>query len=126
LEHDVFEKPSFIIWAKSNVILLELDFPRRKQLPPELVQQNNSLQQAFQVQGYPTVWYFSVTQDAASGKMNLNAYGSQGYPAGSQQGKEDEAFLNAANEIIAKAKAEAAKATAETKTTAKPATKAKK
>ena len=32
-----------------NVILLELDFPRRKQLPAELAQQNQGTQQAFKV-----------------------------------------------------------------------------
>jgi len=106
LEHDVFAKPAFIKWAKENVVLLELDFPRRKQLPPELVQQNNSLQQAFQVQGYPTIWYFSVTPDPATGKMNINAYGNQGYPAGAPNGREDEVFLASANDILAKAKAD--------------------
>ena len=30
LQRDVFVKPEFIAWAKKNVILLELDFPRRK------------------------------------------------------------------------------------------------
>src|ERR1044071_6472221 len=46
LQRDVFAKPEFITWAKKNVILLELDFPRKKSLPPELQQQNNSMQQA--------------------------------------------------------------------------------
>src|SRR5687767_88286 len=53
LQRDVFAKQSFIDWAKKNVVLLELDFPRKKQLPQELAQQNGSLQQALQVQGYP-------------------------------------------------------------------------
>src|ERR1700733_11159585 len=34
LEHDVFSKPAFIEWAKKNVILVELDFPRGKTLSP--------------------------------------------------------------------------------------------
>lgn len=34
LQRDVFAKPEFIAWAKKNVILLELDFPRTKQLSP--------------------------------------------------------------------------------------------
>src|ERR1041384_4506447 len=40
LQKEVFAKEEFIKWAKENVVLLELDFPRMKQLPPELVQQN--------------------------------------------------------------------------------------
>ena len=58
LENEVFSKTAFIKWAQKKVILLELDFPRMKKLPPELAQQNNSLQQAFKVSGYPTVWIF--------------------------------------------------------------------
>src|ERR1043165_8500840 len=56
LERDVFSKQAFIQWAEQNVILLELDFPRNKTLSPELMQQNQSLQQAFQVRGFPTIW----------------------------------------------------------------------
>src|ERR1043165_2368372 len=52
LERDVFSKTEFIEWAQKNVILLELDFPRTKQLPADLAQQNNSLQQALRVTGY--------------------------------------------------------------------------
>ena len=125
LEHDVFAKPAFVKWAKENVILLELDFPRRKELPQELQQQNNSLQQAFQVQGYPTIWYFGVTQDVASGKMNINAFGSQGYPSGAEPGKEEVTFLKAAEEIMAKARTEMNKGGTETKPTAKVAAKPK-
>src|ERR1700744_1852989 len=36
LQEEVFSKPEFVKWAKKNVILLELDFPRQKQLAPEL------------------------------------------------------------------------------------------
>lgn len=125
LERDVFSKPEFISWAKANVILLELDFPRAKQLPQELQQQNNSLQQAFQVQGYPTIWYFSMTKDATSGKMNINAYGNQGYPSGAQPGKEEVTFLATANEIMAKAKADLNKAGTETTPAPKVADKSK-
>ncbi len=105
LQRDVFEKQSFIQWAKKNVILLELDFPRQKQLSPELIQQNNSLQQAFQVQGYPTVWLFFMEKDKATEKMNINALGKLGYPAGAEPGKEDAKFLDEINAIINKSKA---------------------
>lgn len=99
LERNVFDKETFIKWAQDKVILLELDFPRNKQLAPELVQQNNSLQQAFQVGGYPTIWIFYLNKDAASSKMNINALGSLGYPT-SEPGKEDAAFLQEANRIL--------------------------
>lgn len=104
LQNDVMSKPAFIKWAKDKVVLLELDFPRQKQLAPALAQQNSSLQQAFQVQGYPTVWLFTLTPDAATNKMNITPYGSLGYPQGAEQGREEVKFLNDANAILAKAK----------------------
>jgi protein disulfide-isomerase len=122
LQRDVFAKPEFVKWAKANVILLELDFPRGKQLPQETVQQNQSLQQAFQVQGFPTIWYFSMSPGNGNGQMAITAYGNQGYPSGATPGKEEVTFLNMANDILAKAKTEMAKngATAAPAATDKP------
>jgi thioredoxin-related protein len=100
LQRDVFVKTSFIDWAQKNVILLELDFPRSKQLSPELAQQNFNLQQQFKVQGYPTIWLFYANVDAAK-KVNLNALGSLGYPSGAEKGKEEVKFLSEANAILA-------------------------
>jgi thiol-disulfide isomerase/thioredoxin len=99
LEANVLHKPGFQKWAKENVILLELDFPRNKQLPDALVQQNGSLQQAFKVQGYPTIWIFNMDKDKTTQKFNINALGSLGYPS-SQPGQEETAFLENANNIL--------------------------
>jgi protein disulfide-isomerase len=104
LQRDVFVKQEFIQWAKSNVVLLELDFPRTKQLSPELKEQNQNLQQTFQVQGYPTIWMFYMVKDEATQKFNINALGSLGYPSGSEPGKEQVKFLNDANTILEKGK----------------------
>jgi len=104
LEADVFSKDAFKDWAKQNVVLLELDFPRRKQLAPELTQQNAGLQQALQVRGYPTIWLLYAITDANTKKTNLSTLGSLGYPAGSEMGKEEVKFLNEANGILATGK----------------------
>jgi len=71
--HDEFKK-----WADENVILLELDFPRRKALPQELKQQNEGLKRAFQIRGFPTVWVFDLDKDA-QGKFTIDPYGKTGY-----------------------------------------------
>jgi protein disulfide-isomerase len=99
LQRDVFAKAAFIEWAKKNVVLLELDFPRGKQLPEELSRQNNELAKQFRVQGFPTVWYFTGTKDNA-GKVNLSPLGSHGYPSGAEKGKEEVRFLADAEAII--------------------------
>jgi protein disulfide-isomerase len=101
LQSDVLSKTAFVEWAKKNVVLLELDFPRRKQQPAELVQQNQALQQAFKVSGYPTVWLFYVNEDSKTQTINLAALGSLGYPQGAEMGKEEVQFLNDANAILA-------------------------
>lgn len=102
LQANVLSKPDFIQWAKKNVVLLELDFPRGKALSPELTQQNNNLQQTFGVQGYPTIWMFSLNKDPKETKFNINALGSLGYPQGPEPGKEEIKFLSDANSILAK------------------------
>ena len=102
LEANVFHKPGFQQWAKQNVILLELDFPRRTQLPKAQAEQNAGLQQAFQVQGYPTIWIFNLDKDKA-GKFNITALGSLGYPDG-QRGQEEPTFIANANKVLANKK----------------------
>jgi thiol:disulfide interchange protein len=79
LTNDVFNKPEFKQWAEKNVVLLEVDFPRRKVLPDEIRQQNTSLQQAFNVVGYPTVWVFNLKRDPEKNHFSIEALGSTGY-----------------------------------------------
>jgi len=93
LQKDVFAKQAFIDWASTNVILLELDYPRKTAQAEELKTQNRNLQQAFQVTGYPTVWIFTAKKDATSGNYNLTAWGKAGYPMGAVAGKEEVKFL---------------------------------
>mgnify|MGYP006332075689 CR=1 FL=1 len=102
MQNDVFSKPEFIQWAQKNVVLLELDFPRNKVLSPELVQQNASLQQAFQVQGYPTIWMFFLEKKDDGLNYNIQSLGSLGYPQGAEKGNEQVKFLETANLILEK------------------------
>ena len=85
LTANVFSKPEFKKWADDNVVLLELDFPRRTQLPQEIQAQNQSLQRAFKVSGYPTVWVFYLQENAETGQMNIDPLGRTGYKASAQE-----------------------------------------
>ncbi len=78
LTASVFVKDDFKKWADDNVILLELDFPKRTALPTEIKQQNAQLQQAFQVRGYPTIWVFNLNKDD-QGQFQIEALGKTGY-----------------------------------------------
>ncbi len=95
LQKEVFKTPEFIAWAKDNVVLVELDFPRRTPMSDELKKQNNELQQVFGVRGYPTVWFAKPT--VKDGKTNLEQLGSTGYVAGGPT-----TWIAGANQIIAK------------------------
>ena len=81
LKSEVFNQPAFKEWAAENVVLLELDYPRRTQLPEAQQRQNAELQQAFRVTGYPTIWMFDL--DKPDGKrFQIQAYGKTGYASG--------------------------------------------
>jgi len=55
LKKTVYDTPEFAAWAKKNVILVELDFPRRKIQSDKLMKQNEGLAVKYQVDGFPTV-----------------------------------------------------------------------
>ncbi|MFI0427025.1 MAG: thioredoxin family protein [Flavobacterium sp.] len=96
LQKEVFKTPEFIKWAKENVVLVELDFPRKNEQTDAVKMQNAQLQQQLQVRGYPTVWFVSAVK-TDEGKVNLTALGSTGYVAGGP-----EKWLEGANQIIKK------------------------
>jgi thioredoxin-related protein len=55
LNKEVFSKPEFAEYAKKNLVLVEVDFPRRKQLNAEQQKANNALQEKYRVKGFPTI-----------------------------------------------------------------------
>lgn len=81
LKAEVFDKAAFKAWAEKNVVLVELDFPRRKLVPENIKKQNRELQQAFKVTGYPTIWVFNLTK-SESGQFGIEALGKTGYVRG--------------------------------------------
>lgn len=85
LTASVFSKDEFKTWASKKVILLELDFPRFKQLPAELQQQNQALQQHFQVSGFPTVWVFNIDKNKTTKQYEFSQLGRTGYKPSHQE-----------------------------------------
>ena len=55
LDREVFSTPEFQEYAKKNLVLVELDFPRQKTMAPETKKQNAELAQQYRIQGYPTI-----------------------------------------------------------------------
>jgi len=93
LQKEVFIQPQFQKWADKNVILVELDFPRRTALDPALRQQNIEIAQMFGIRGYPTIWLVTATRNGS--KISFNKMGSTGYVAGGP-----DAWLNVADQIL--------------------------
>lgn len=98
LQKEVLRTAEFAEWAQKNVVLVELDFPRKNEQTPEIRQQNAELQQLLQVQGYPTVWFVRPSEKK-DGKVNLDKLGSTGYVAGGPA-----SWIATANPIIAEKK----------------------
>lgn len=94
LQKEVFYKDEFKKWAKENVVLVDVDFPRNNQQTQATKDQNNLLQQQFSVRGYPTVW-FVKPEKTKEGKFNLTQLGSTGYLAGGPEN-----WINTAKGII--------------------------
>ncbi len=93
IEKDVFSKKEFQDFAAENVILMEADFPRKKELPAELKKQNDALKKEYLNEGYPTVWLL----DAEGKKLSGDLGELEGTPA---------AYIKTLTELIAKAKAD--------------------
>lgn len=85
LKAEVFSKPQFQSYAAKNLILVELDFPRAKEQPASVKEQNMKLAEEYNIEGYPTVIILN-----ADGKQ----VGTLGYMEGGQ-----EAFIAALEKL---------------------------
>lgn len=95
LQKEVLKTPEFAKWAKENVVLVELDYPRRTPQSDAIKAQNSDLQQTFGIQGFPTVWF--ATANVKSGKPSYTGIGNTGYVAGGPK-----AWLAVADGILKK------------------------
>ena len=54
-DREILSQSQFKDFARQNLVLVELDFPRAKPQSPEVKKQNQELAQQYQVQGFPTI-----------------------------------------------------------------------
>jgi thioredoxin-related protein len=52
---EILSQSQFKDYAKENLVLMEVDFPREKLQSTELKRQNQDLAQQYQVEGFPTI-----------------------------------------------------------------------
>lgn len=55
LRKEVFDQSEFISYVKTNYVLVEIDFPRKKEQPIEVQKANQALANKYKIEGYPTV-----------------------------------------------------------------------
>ena len=55
LDKEVFSTPEFQNYASRNLILVKVDFPRRRPQTEALKKQNEQLAQKYGIQGFPTI-----------------------------------------------------------------------
>lgn len=55
LDKEVFSQKEFVDYAKENVVLVKLDFPRTKPQSAEEKKQNEALASKFGIEGFPTI-----------------------------------------------------------------------
>lgn len=76
LKQEVFDTAEFQAWAGENVVLLEIDFPRKSEQPDEVKQKNEELAQKYNIEGFPTI-IFADSNGEAIGRYGYD----QGGPA---------------------------------------------
>lgn len=70
LNKEVFTQEEFTAYAKENLILLKLDFPRRIAQSAEEKAQNMKLQEQYKISGYPTI----IMTDATGKEIGRTGY----------------------------------------------------
>jgi protein disulfide-isomerase len=70
LESEVFGDATFAQYAQDNLVMLKLDFPRRKPQPDAIKEQNRKLIERYGVQGFPTI----LLIDASGKEMARTGY----------------------------------------------------
>ena len=73
LDKEVFSQDTFAQEAEKNFILVNFDFPRKKELKKSIKEQNQKMQKAYGIRGFPTV----ILTDAAG-----KPYAKTGYQQG--------------------------------------------
>jgi len=73
LKSEVFDRPEFAEFARTKLVLVEVDFPRRKEISDAQKQANTQLASTYHITGYPTL--IVLNQDG-------KAVGQLGYVSG--------------------------------------------
>jgi Thioredoxin-related protein len=76
LKKAIFSRPDFVAYAQKNLILVEIDYPQRKEQSADLKKQNEKLAKEYGIdeKGYPTVVLLEPNGKVA---REFNGYGGE-------------------------------------------------
>lgn len=72
-EKKVFSQESWKSFAKKNLVLVTLDFPRRSKLPAEISDRNDALVKKHDIEGFPTYLVLASDGESVLGRLGTNA-----------------------------------------------------
>lgn len=81
LEKEVFKKEAFQEYAAENLVLVEIDFPKKKEQSAELKAQNKALDKEFKIKGYPTLFLLDAEGKKLSEDVGYREGGAEAYVA---------------------------------------------
>jgi protein disulfide-isomerase len=76
---DVFEQAAFEDYAKDKLVLVKLDFPRRKEQAQEIKERNQQLAAQYEVQGFPTIILLSPDGKELAREVGYKGGGVPGF-----------------------------------------------
>lgn len=79
LKNEVLNTPTFQKFAAENLVLVNLDFPRRSPISDEQRQHNQDLAMRFGVQGFPTVILLSPDAEVLDQNVGFPRGGLNGF-----------------------------------------------
>lgn len=66
LHKNVLTAKEFVSYAKDNLVLVMVDFPRKKKIPAAQEKANDALLKKFNIEGYPTLVFLDETGNEVS------------------------------------------------------------
>lgn len=79
LEKEVFSQKAFQDYAKENLVLVEVDFPKKKEQTAELKEQNKKLDKEYGVEGYPTLYLLDAQGKKLTEDIGYREGGPEAY-----------------------------------------------
>jgi protein disulfide-isomerase len=88
LHKNVFSSAEFAEFAKKNLVLVEVDFPRKKEQSEQMKKANRELAKKHEIDGYPTVIVFDSNGKQLDKKVGYSGKNAKDYIAELQKIKE--------------------------------------